>query len=326
MTVAGALRRDRTDTKDLLPPLVIEQRRRSLWTRMRRERQTYLFIIPGMLFFIVFAYVPMLGNVIAFQDYTPFRGIQGSPWVGLDNFAAIFTDPELLNAIGNTLVIAFLQIVFSFPAPILLALLLNSLLSERVKRSIQSIVYLPHFLSWVIVISMWQQIFGGTGVIAQLFEAIGVDGVNIMTNPDTFKALVTAQVIWKDIGWGTIIFFAAIAAIPMELYEAAAADGANSWRRMWHVTLPGMVPVISLLLVLTLGSVLTVGFEQLLLQQPAVGSDAAEVIDTFVYFRGIAGGQWGLAAAAGLLKGVVGTILIVAANRFARRIGTGGVW
>lgn len=300
--------------------------RLTLRARMRREWAMYVFIIPGFFFFILFAYVPMLGNVVAFQDFSPYRGIAGSDWVGFQNFIDIFADPQVLNAIKNTLVISFLQIVFAFPAPILLALLLNSLVSERLKKFLQSVVYLPHFISWVIVISIWQQILGGAGPIASLFERIGIHGVNIMTNPDTFAALVTSQVIWKDVGWGTIIFFAAILAIPTELYESAATDGAGSFRRAWHITLPGLVPIIALLLILTMGNVLTVGFEQILLQQPAVGSDAGEVIDTFVYFRGIAGGNWGIASAAGLFKGVIGTVLVVSANKVAKKLGTGGIF
>lgn len=302
------------------------RRRRTLGQRMRREWQMYVFIVPGVLFFLVFAYVPLLGNVVAFQDYSPFRGIFNSAFVGLENFKALLTDDELGRALVNTLVIAGLQILFSFPAPILLALFLNSLLSDRLKRMIQTVVYLPLFISWVIVISIWQKILGGTGLTARLFDMIGVHGVNIMTNPDTFKMLVVSQVVWKDVGWGTIIFFAAIAAIPTELYESAATDGAGSFRRIWHITLPGLVPVISLLLILTVGNVLTVGFEQLLLQQPAVGANAAQVLDTFVYFRGVAGGDWGLSAAAGLLKGVVATCLVIAANKIAKRMGTGGIF
>lgn len=301
-------------------------RRRTLAQRMRREWQMYVFIVPGIAFFALFAYVPLLGNVVAFQDYSAFRGIFGSTWAGLQNFQALLTDDELLRALANTLMIAGLQVVFSFPAPICLALFLNSLLSERIKRWVQTIVYLPHFISWVIVISIWQKILGGTGVVTKLFDMVGVHGLNIMTNPETFKILVVSQVIWKDIGWGTIIFFAAITAIPTELYESAATDGAGSWRRMWHITLPGIVPVISLLLILTVGNVLTVGFEQLLLQQPAVGAHAAQVLDTFVYFRGVAGGDWGLSAAAGLLKGVVATVLVVLANSIAKRLGTGGIF
>lgn len=297
-----------------------------LGRRMRREWQMYLFILPGLLFILLFAYLPLAGNIVAFQDFSAFRGIGGSEFVGLENFKALLTDSQLINALFNTLIISTLQIAFAFPAPIMLALFLNSLISERIKRSIQTIVYLPHFISWVVVISIWQKIFGGTGVIAELFNMVGVQGVNIMTNPETFKFLVVAQVVWKDVGWGTIIFFAAISAIPTELYESAAVDGAGSWRRMWHVTLPGMVPVISLLLILTVGNVLTVGFEQMLIQQPAVGANAAEVLDTFVYFRGIAGGDWGVAAAAGLLKGLIATFLVIAANKIAKRMGTGGLF
>ncbi|MFI8778896.1 ABC transporter permease [Brachybacterium paraconglomeratum] len=301
-------------------------RRSTLGQRMRREWQMHVFILPGVLFFSLFAYIPLLGNVVAFQDFSAFRGIFGSQWVGLQNFANLFTDDEVLRAVANTLIISLLQIAFVFPAPIILALFLNSLIGERIKRVIQTIVYLPHFISWVIVIAIWQKVLGGAGPVAELLDLLGMHGVNIMTDPDTFKVLVVSQVIWKDIGWGTIIFFAAIAAIPTELYESAATDGAGSWRRMWHITLPGLVPVISLLLILTVGNLLTVGFEQLQLQQPAVGADAAQVLDTFVYFRGIAGGDWGLSAAAGLLKGVIATLLVIAANRIAKRLGTGGIF
>lgn len=302
------------------------RRSRSRWERMKREWQMYVFIAPGIVFFALFAYVPLAGNVVAFQDYSAFRGVFDSQWVGLQNFANLFTDDEVIRAVINTLIISFLQIAFAFPAPIILALFLNSLIGERIKRMIQTVVYLPHFISWVIVIAIWQKILGGAGPVAQLFELVGIQGVNIMTNPETFKILVISQVIWKDVGWGTIIFFAAISAIPTELYESAATDGAGAWRRMWHITLPGLVPVISLLLILTVGNVLTVGFEQLLLQQPAVGANAAQVLDTFVYFRGVAGGDWGLSAAAGLLKGVIATILVIFANRTAKRLGTGGIF
>lgn len=300
-------------------------RKRSLLRRIYRERGMYVFILPGFAFILLFAYLPMLGNIVAFQDYSPYLGIAGSDFVAFDNFVEIFQDPEVLNALVNTLIISALQIAFAFPAPILLALFLNSLISDRLKRAIQTIVYLPHFISWVVVISIWQKILGGAGLVSQVFDRIGLGSVNIMANPDTFKVLVTAQVIWKDVGWGTIIFFAAIASIPTELYEAAAADGAGSWRRMWHITLPGMLPVISILLILTVGNTLSVGFEQLLLQQPAVGASAAQVLDTFVYFRGIAGGDWGISTAAGLLKGIIATILVLGANWIAKRLGGEGV-
>jgi putative aldouronate transport system permease protein len=285
----------------------------------------YVFILPGFCFFVLFAYVPLLGNVIAFQDYSPFLGFRGSPWVGWGNFTALFADPDFLRALKNTLVLSLLQILFAFPAPILLALLLNSLLSERLKQIVQSIVYLPHFISWVIVVSIWQEVLGGAGGLADLAARLGTD-LTIMSDPDTFKLLVTSQVVWKETGWGTIIFFAAISTVAAELYESAACDGAGSLRRSWHITLPALIPVTMLLLILRLGTVLSVGFEQLILQQSAVGPAAAEVLDTFVYYRGVLGGDWGLSAAAGLFKGVVGTLLVLGANRLAKRLGSEGVF
>ncbi|HJC69542.1 sugar ABC transporter permease [Brachybacterium sp. EE-P12] len=325
MTVEHTLPAGQRTRAEEAPTEPAAVRRPSLRRRILKEKWTYLFLLPGVLYFVVFHYVPLLGNVVAFQDFSPFRGIFGSDWVGLENFRTIVRDPEVMRALTNTLIIAFLQIVFAFPAPIILALFLNSLVSDRVKRSIQTIVYLPHFISWVVVVSIWQKILGGAGLVSEILERVGVEGVNIMANPDTFKILVTSQVIWKDVGWGTIIFFAAIVAIPSELYESAATDGASSWRRMWHITLPGMMPVISMLLILNVGTALTVGFEQMLLQQPAVGADAAQVLDTFVYFRGIAGGDWGVATAAGLIKGVIATILVLSANKIAKKLGGEGV-
>ena len=325
MTVEHTLPAGQRTRAEEAPTEPAAVRRPSLRRRILKEKWTYLFLLPGVLYFVVFHYVPLLGNVVAFQDFSPFRGIFGSDWVGPENFRTIVRDPEVMRALTNTLIIAFLQIVFAFPAPIILALFLNSLVSDRVKRSIQTIVYLPHFISWVVVVSIWQKILGGAGLVSEILERVGVEGVNIMANPDTFKILVTSQVIWKDVGWGTIIFFAAIVAIPSELYESAATDGASSWRRMWHITLPGMMPVISMLLILNVGTALTVGFEQMLLQQPAVGADAAQVLDTFVYFRGIAGGDWGVATAAGLIKGVIATILVLSANKIAKKLGGEGV-
>lgn len=300
--------------------------RDGLWARIVAARWMYLFLLPGFLFFVVFKYVPLLGSVIAFQDYSPFQGITGSEWVGWDNFVALLSDHEVAIALRNTVVLSLLQLVFAFPAPIALALLLNSLISDRVKRVVQSIVYLPHFIGWVIVVSLWQQILGGAGMLTELVAALGGPSVNVMSDPSLFPLLITSQVIWKEIGWGTIIFFAAIVRVPAEQYESAAIDGAGPWRRMWHVTLPGISQVIVLLLILRLGTVLTVGFEQILLQQPAVGADAAQVLDTFVYFRGIVGGDWGIATAAGLVKGLIGTVLVIGANRLAKRFGGEGAF
>lgn len=298
----------------------------TLWQKIKRERWMYLFILPGLLYFLVFNYLPLLGNIIAFKDYSPFLGFRGSPWVGLDNFERLFTDPDFRVALVNTIQIEILQLVFAFPAPLMLALLLNSLVSERVKRSIQSIVYLPHFLSWVIIIALWQQIFGGAGFVNSFLRNQNLDTLNIMTNPDIFKPLMIVQSVWKDVGWGTIIFLAALTKIDSQLYEASVIDGAGGWRRLIDVTLPGIRPVIVLLLILRLGSAFTVGFEQYFLQRNGVGADAAEVLDTFVYFRGIAGGDWGFSTAVGVVRSFVGLILIVSANYLAKRFGEEGIF
>ncbi|MGI8690960.1 MAG: ABC transporter permease [Thermomicrobiales bacterium] len=296
-----------------------------LSARIWRERWMYLFILPGFVYFVIFRYLPLLGNIIAFQDYSPFLGFH-SPFTGLANFHQLFTDPDVGVALRNTLEISILQLILFFPAPIILALVLNSMLSEPAKRLMQSVLYLPHFISWVIIIALWQQIFGGAGFINQFLRNGGHETINIMTNPGFFKPLVVLQLIWKETGWGTIIIFAALTRIDVTLYEAAAMDGANGWRRLWHVTLPGIRGVIVLLLILRLATILSTGFEQIFLQRDAVGARAAEVLDTFTYFRGIQGGEWGFAAAVGLVKGLVAALLVFAANRIATAFGEEGAF
>jgi putative aldouronate transport system permease protein len=283
-------------------------------------------VLPAGLLLLVFTYIPLLGNVIAFLDYQPYLSIEQSPWIGLTNFQLLFDDPAFWHAVWNTVQITFLQVVFAFPVPIALAILLSSLISARIKKLVQTIVYLPHFLSWVLVVALFQQMFGGSGVVNQLLHQQGLHPVAIMTNPDTFKLLIVAQGVWKDAGWGTIIFLAALTALDDDLYESAAIDGAGWWRRLWHVTLPGIRPIIAILLILNLGQALNVGFEQILLQRSNVGPDAAEVLDTYVYFHGIGDGNFGLGAAAGLFKGVVGLILILAANKASHLLGEEGVY
>ncbi|WP_241680697.1 ABC transporter permease [Pseudactinotalea suaedae] len=286
-----------------------------------------LFTLPGLALLLAFQYYPLLGNVIAFKDYLPFLGVWDSPWVGLDNFAPLISgDPRFMNALLNTLLITLVQTVVAFPVPIMLALALNALVSERVKRVVQSILYLPHFLSWVIVVALFQQFLGGSGLINNTLRASGLDPIHIIGNPDVFIALLTAQVTWKDAGWAMILFLAALSRIDAELYEAAAVDGASRGRQLWHITLPGLRGIVVLLLILKLGDSLSVGFEQLILQQAAVGLDAAEVLDTYVYNNGIAGGNWGQSAAVGLVKGIVGVVLVLSANKVAHLFGEDGVY
>lgn len=287
---------------------------------------------PAVGFLLLFHYLPTLGNFLAFKDYNPFLGESAteamvlSDWVGFGNFRLLFEDPLFWGAVRNTLGITAFQLVFFFPVPIALALLLHSIISSRLRGAVQGIIYLPHFFSWVLVITFFLMMLGGDGLFAHTMRDIGLSAPNVMNNPDTFIYLVTAEAVWKDVGWGTIIFLAALSAIDYSLYEAAAADGAGRWRRLWHITLPGIRPVIVLLLILRLGDSLSVGFEQFFLQRDAVGAGASEVLDTYVYWQGIATQNYGLGAAAGLFKGIVGLALIVAANRVARRFGEQGVY
>jgi len=296
------------------------------YVRLKRDRSLILMTLPAVLLLAVFAYVPMAGNVVAWQDYSPYVGIANSPFVGWWNFERLFANAAFWHAVGNTLLITGFQLVFFFPVPIVLALLLNSVMTPRIRTTIQSIVYLPHFFSWVIVVTIFQQMFGGAGFVAQRLAEHGYSGFDLMTNPDTFLVLITAQSVWKDAGWGIIIFLAALSTVDPALYEASVMDGANRWRRIWHITLPALRATIILLLILRLGDALTVGFEQLILQRGAVGADAAEVIDTYVYYQGVVNGDWSFAAAAGLLKGVVSLVLVLGANKLAHLFGEAGVY
>jgi putative aldouronate transport system permease protein len=298
----------------------------STWKQIVADRWMYLFMLPGLIYFLTFVYAPLMLNFIAWKNYQPFIGIWDSEWVGWKNFERLFNDPQFERALINTIQIEILQLVFAFPAPLLLALLLNSLISEPVKRTIQSIVYLPHFLSWVIVIALWNQVFGGAGVLNQTLSDNGWGTLNIMGNPDFFKPLVVLQSMWKDIGWGTIIFLAALTKIDVQLYEAAAMDGANGRRRLLDVTLPGIRNIVILLLILRMGSMFSTGFEQYFLQRNAVGPEAAEVLDTLVYTLGFSAGLWSFASAVGIVRGIVAAILIVTANWLAKKAGEEGLF
>jgi len=298
--------------------------------RRRLHRNDLLLValgLPGALALIVFQYLPLLGNVIAFQDYQPYLGITESDWVGFTNFSFLWDgNPEFLNALKNTLILTLIQTVLVFPIPLALALLLNSLAGERLKRLLQSILYLPHFLSWVIVVAIFQQMLGNAGMLNTFLVKQDLPIVHIIGVPDLFMALITSQAIWKDAGWGTIIFLAALSRIDQEQYEAAAVDGASAWQRLINITLPALKGLFILLLILRLGSSLSVGFEQIILQQGPVGLEASEVLDTWVYNNGILGGDWGMSAAVGLVKSVIGLLLVIGANKLAHMFGERGVY
>ncbi len=308
------------------PKPAVRRRRTALPTRLRNDAPLLIMALPVVLLLLVFTYIPLIGNLVAFMDYVPYLPLSESSWIGLENFTVLVEDSAFWTAFANTLQITALQTVLSFPLPILLAVLLHSLISPLLRGAVQSIIYLPHFLSWVIVVAMFEQVLGGTGAVADVARTLGGGPVDLMTEPSTFKLLLVSQQVWKDAGWGTIIFLAALATIDASLYESAAIDGAGAGRRFWHITLPGIRPIIVLLMILHLGTSLSVGFEQILLQRDAVGADAAEVLDTYVYFRGVVDGDWSIGVAAGLVKGLVGFLLILAANKVAHVLGEEGVY
>ena len=302
------------------------RRRAERRRRLRRDRALLIMTVPAVLLLVVFNYVPMFGAATAFQNYSIYAGFMHSPWVGLETFRQLFADPLFWGALENTVVLSLVQLVLFFPVPIALAVLLNSIMSGKVRTIVQSVVYLPHFFSWVLAVTIFQEMLGGAGALNTALRQHGLATWNIMTDPGTFKYLITSQVVWKEAGWGIIVFLAALAAIDQNLYEAAAADGAGRWRRMWHITLPGIRGVVVLMLVLRLGNVLTVGFEQMLIQRGAVGRDAAEVLDTYAYYYGVVNANFSLGAAASLFKGVFSLIVILAANKIAHLAGEDGLY
>jgi putative aldouronate transport system permease protein len=294
---------------------------------LNKDKYLYLLALPGVLYFLLFKYVPMWGIVISFQDYSPYAGVLKSPWVGLEHFQRFFSNPDFIMLFRNTMAINVLNLIFFFPLPIVISLLLNELRGEIFKRTVQSIVYLPHFLSWVIIVGISFLLLSQTeGILNKLLVAFGYGKIDFLTNPDYFWFLLTAQTIWKDAGWGTIIFLAAIAGVDTQLYEAAKMDGANRFRQIWHVTLPAIRNVIIILLILRIGHIMDVGFEQVYLMMNGAVSEVADVFDTYVFRVGVKQGQFSFSTAVGLFKSVVGLILVIGANKLAKKFGEEGVY
>ncbi|MEU6250663.1 ABC transporter permease subunit [Glycomyces sp. NPDC047010] len=303
------------------------KRKRTLAQRLRHDWPLLLMTLPAMAQLGVFFYWPSSWNIIAFMDYKTFRPFWENRFVGLDWFGRLFDNPYFVPALLNTLKYSFANLLFLFPLSIALALIMHSVVSTKVRSVFQSIVYLPYFFSWVLVVTVFVQVLGSDGLVSNWLLDFGGERLDIMSDPDTFTFLAWLQWSWKDAGWGMIIFLAALASINPSLYEAAAVDGANRWRRMWHITLPGIRPVIVLLLILHIGGILNVGFEQYQLQRDAVGFQTTEVLDTFVYYRSVIGTEGpSFGTAAGLFKGVIGLILVLVANNVAHRLGEQGIY
>lgn len=292
-------------------------------------RYIYLLMLPGLLYFLIFRYIPMWGVIIAFQDFRLWQGVLNSPWVGFEHFRVFFEGAYFARLFRNTLIISGLNLLFVFPTPIVLALLLNEVRHTAYKRVVQTISYLPHFISWVVVGGMLIYMFSiNVGFFNRLLVDFGLEPIRILGNTDTFLSLVIGSAIWKGIGWGAIIYLAAIAGVNPELYEAATMDGANRFHRVIYVTLPSIAPVIIIMLILQIGQLLDVNFYQILILMGADASlyEVGDVFDTWVYRMAFFQGQMSLATAVGLFKGVIGLALIWGANRVANRISDGGLW
>lgn len=298
----------------------------AVWRSIVRHRQFYLLGLPGILSFIIFKYFPMYGILIAFQDYNPFAGVMKSEWVGFDHFIRLFTDPDFFMILRNALVLSLLGICL-FPAPILLALLLNELRSELYKRMVQTVIYLPHFVSWVIVVSLTYIFLSSEiGLVNKLLTALSGDKINFLFENQYFYPLIMSQDLWRNIGWGSIIYMAAIAGVDTSLYDAAKMDGAGKMKQIWHVTIPSIMPTIVILFILQLGSTLDVNFEQLWLMQNPLNTHISEVFETYVFKVGVGGSEYSYSTAIGIFKSVVGLVLIVVANKMASKRGHEGIW
>ncbi|MDF2725952.1 MAG: sugar transporter permease [Paenibacillus sp.] len=297
---------------------------------IKRHKLYYLLILPGVLYFLVFHYVPMYGITIAFKDIAPFEGLKGiftAEWVGLRHFKNFASSYYFWDIIGNTLTISVYRLVFGFPAPIILALLINEARHVMFKRTVQTISYLPHFISMVVLAGLTTTLLSTDGgFINGLLQKLGFEPVAFLTDTNMFRPVLVISAIWKEVGWSSIIYLAAIAGVDPQLYEAAKVDGASRLRQIRHITIPGISHIIVILFILQIGHIMDAGFEQVFLLYSPPVYDVADIIDTYVYRKGLVEVQYSFAAAVGLFKSVIAVILVVGANYLAKKIDQEGIW
>ncbi len=301
---------------------------------LRQHGWLYVMLIPGIVWMLIFCYLPMGGLVMAFENFSPYAGngglvsaIVNSKWVGFENFQKFFNGTDFWKLLRNTLAISFANLLIAFPAPIIVALLLNELRCKWFKRTSQTLIYIPHFVSLVIVYALTTQLFNSQdGFITKMIESITGTAPNIMGDPKYFVALIVGQNLWKETGYGTIIYLAALTSADPQLYEAARIDGAGRWQCMWHVTLPAIKGTIVIMLIMKVGSLLNTGYEQIFLLRNSLNASVAEVFDTYVYLKGISGGQYSMATTAGLFKSVVSLVMVLSANKVSKLLGESGLY
>ncbi|MDG6107854.1 sugar ABC transporter permease [Dactylosporangium aurantiacum] len=302
------------------------QRRRTWRTAVRRDWQLYSLAVLPLLFFLIFRYLPMAGNVIAFRRYRPGGDLFGDTWVGLRYFKMFWHDPTFWHVFTNTLVLGGLTLLLVFPLPIVLALLLNEVRTRWLKRFVQTVSYLPHFLSIVVVAGIVMQLLALDGAVNAGLRAVGADAVPFLQQPGWFRTIYISSEMWQTVGWGTILYLAALTTVDHELYEAARIDGAGRWRQTWHVTLPGIRPTMVTLLILNIGTFLSVGFEKVLLLYNPLTYPTADVIATYLYRVGVVSGSFSYAAAIGLFESLIGLTLVLTANWISRRTVGASLW
>lgn len=309
--------------KDAMQPSRFER----IGEHLRREWQLYAMLIPLVIWLFVFLYKPMYGLQIAFKDYSIFRGVQGSPWIGFEHFERLFSNDQFLRALKNTVIISFYTLVFGFPVPILLALMFNEILNKTYKKTSQTIVYLPHFISSVIIAGIVITAFSpSAGIVNTIIGWFGGDPIYFLTKPEWFRPIFIGTGIWQEAGFQSIVYLAAIAGVSPTLYESAVVDGASRWQMMWKITIPSILPTIIIMLIIRIGNILEVSFEMvILLYQPAT-YETADVVNTFIYRQGIQAGQYDFAAAAGLFNAVIAFGLVMTANTISKRYSRTSLW
>nr|WP_042159520.1 ABC transporter permease subunit [Paenibacillus gorillae] len=290
------------------------------------NKYLYLMMIPVVAYYIVFHYAPMYGALIAFKEYTPMKGILGSDWVGLKHFYDFFNSYYFVRILKNTLIISFYSLVFEFPAPIILALLINEVRSKSFKRVAQTITYMPYFISLVVICGIITDFTNADGVINRLFMLFGYDGQAMLQKPELFRPIYILSEIWQRIGWESIIYIAALMSIDLEQYEAARMDGASRLKQIFHITLPGIMPTIAIMLILRMGNLLNVGFEKIILLYNPVTYETADVISSFVYRKGLLEFGWSYSSAVGLFNSVINLVLLITANYVSRKVNKSSLW
>jgi len=296
------------------------------WKTMKEYKVLYLLMIPGILYFILFRYMPMFGLVIAFKDYNIFKGIWASDWVGLENFKELVHSRDFWNVMKNTITISFTKILIGFPIPVLLAILLNEIRNIKFKKVVQTCIYLPHFLSWVVIGGIMLNLFSPVfGVAGQIFKVLGMEPINIMAKKGTIFWVVIFSDVWKEAGWSTIVFLAALTQVDLNLYEAARMDGANKLQQMVHITLPAISSIVIVMLILRIGKIMNAGFEQILVLQNPITMESIDIFDTYVYREGLGRGSYSFAAAVDMFKSVVALILVTSANKISKLFGEEGI-